>query len=56
MCVSEGIYVSYYVLSEEWELFENACFEIRVKQIRVNQGLGAERLEWVGIMTMASKD
>ena len=30
--------------------------EIRVKQIRVNQGLGAERLEWVGIMTMASKD
>ena len=30
--------------------------EIRVKQIRVNQGLGVERLEWVGIMTMASKD
>jgi hypothetical protein len=23
--VSEGISVSYYALSEEWEVFENAC-------------------------------
>ena len=40
MGVSEGISVSQYVLSEEWELFENAVSEIRVKRIRVNQRLG----------------
>ena len=40
MRVSEGISVSQYVLSEEWELFEMRVSEIRVNQIRVNQGLG----------------
>ena len=28
------------MLSEEWELFKIHVSEIRVKQIRVNQGLG----------------
>ena len=40
MCVSEGISVSQYVLSEEWELLKMRVSEIRVKEIRVNQGLG----------------
>ena len=39
MCVSEGISVSQYMLSEECERFENEC-EICIKQIRDNQGLG----------------
>ena len=29
MCVSEGISVSYYVLSEEWELFGNVCYVVK---------------------------
>ena len=41
MRVSEVFFVSYYVLSEEWELFENFS-EIRVNRIRVNQGLGVQ--------------
>ena len=40
MCVSEGISVSYYVLSEEWELLKMCVSEIHVKWIPVNQGLG----------------
>ena len=38
--VSEGISVSQYILSEEWESFEKHVSEIRVKRIRVNQGVG----------------
>ena len=40
MCVSEGISVSQYLLSEEWELLKMRVSEIGVKRIRVNQGLG----------------
>ena len=37
--VSEGINLKF-VLSEEWDLFlKHRASEIRVKQIRVNQGL-----------------
>ena len=28
------------MLNEEWEPFQIACCEIRVKRIRVNQGVG----------------
>ena len=45
MRVSEEISVSQYVLSEEWELFENAVSEILVKRIRVNQRLGVYVLD-----------
>ena len=40
MRVSVGIFVSQYVLSEGWELLKMRVSEIRVKRIRVNQGLG----------------
>ena len=38
--VSEGISVSQYVLSEEWNFLKMRVSGIRVKRIRVNQGLG----------------
>ena len=44
MRVSEGISVSYYVLSEEWELFESGVSEIRLKRIRSNKGLGVNTI------------
>ena len=40
MCVSKGIPVSQYVLSEEWNFLKMHVSEIRVKRICVNQGLG----------------
>ena len=40
MRVSEGISVSYYVLSEEWQSFAKSCCEIHIKQIHVNSRQG----------------
>ena len=43
MRVSEGISISQYVLSEEWNFLKMRVSEIRVKQIRLNQGLGVHK-------------
>ena len=40
MCVSEGISVSQYVLSDNVNFLKMRVCEKRVKRIRVNQGLG----------------
>ena len=39
MCVSEGIFVSQYVFSNDWNLLKICVSEICIKQIRVNQGV-----------------
>ena len=38
------------MLSEEWELFKMRVSEIRVKQIRVNQGLGVYEIQILILM------
>ena len=42
ICVSEGIYVSLYVLSEEWESYKSCVSQVFVKRICINQEVGVE--------------